>query len=80
MPLNQPLVCGTHGRRPWKGHIVCANCNRVFQTQNPDEPRYAQDVCPCEAQLSPADAEDRDFTARPICDLCYEHRAKQEAN
>jgi hypothetical protein len=66
------MKCGTHGKKPWKGTIVCSACNLPWQMLDEHGPYYAPRVCTCGAQLMPASAEDTTFKGRTACDVCWQ--------
>ena len=65
------LRCGIHGKKPWKGTIVCSACSLPWQMLDERGPYYAPRVCTCGAQLVPAGAEDKTFTGRTVCNTCW---------
>jgi len=74
------IECDDHERVEWEGHIVCANCERVYQTKDDELPRFAPMICACGQKLMPdRDPEQRksiDFSARPCCPKCYQERSE----
>jgi hypothetical protein len=86
------LECETHGAgAPWRGEVVCSECDRMYllpyeaadvpqdQLVEPENPPY----CDCGKLLTPAPAipepERGQFTARPVCSLCYLEHAHPDA-
>ena len=55
VPLGeQQIDCGTHGKVPWYGDVVCAKCGAVFVREGdvyPDAPESG--LCTCGVQLFP---------------------------
>ena len=47
------LKCRSHGRKRWRGDVICSVCGRVFQTSDERAPRYATELCPCGHRLMP---------------------------
>ena len=75
--MTSMLDCGAHGKRPWKGHIVCASCGRVYQTSDENAPHFAPPDCVCGARLMPyKDKSKKGWAARSICETCYDDRRK----
>ncbi len=78
------IRCDSHGDVPWQGHVVCDNCERVYQTSDQGAPNYAPLDCVCGEQLMPTPGEDEgtgsagDFTARSVCPGCYAVKAPTE--
>lgn len=73
MPASDPgkdfiLRCGDHGASPWRGHVICEACNRVYQTERSDAAGYAPEVCECGRVLMDNNG---DGTAMPLCTGCY---------
>lgn len=80
MRAEKILSCAEHGKKPWMGHVVCAECGAMYQTQQPGEPFYAPPMCEgCGVRLMPVSRSDDvphvgpapDFSARAVCLDCY---------
>lgn len=65
-------TCDSHGERPWHGTVVCDDCNRLYQTLDPERPDFAPGVCHCGKPLLPS-ADEAHFTARICCADCYKN-------
>lgn len=80
---EKPLTvdCATHGRKAWRGDVICTNCNRLYQTEEPTQPRYAPRVCECGVRLMPGRGKNKtaEFSARMVCRPCFV-AATQEAS
>jgi hypothetical protein len=78
--MTQILDCGEHGKRPWKGHVVCDASGAVYHTSEPDGARHAPRTCTCGVQLMPRMAGDKsNWTARSICEECYKRECSKQA-
>jgi hypothetical protein len=74
------LKCGKHGPRPWRGTVVCNECERVYTTHDSALPSHAPEVCACEAVLMPMKGPlplAETFSARVCCAECYRERAHE---
>lgn len=72
------LDCGSHGRRPWHGTVICSKCGRVYHAQRDGEAlvegaESAPLVCHCGDQLLP-NLGGGVFSARPICSTCFQEK------
>lgn len=86
-PQLPHLNCGSHGRKPWAGDVVCDDCGRVYQTHDEGLERYALSKCWCGARLMPEPENEAlsriwdethhtfvgpvAFSARTICHGCF---------
>ena len=68
---ENPLMikCDEHGSVPWKGHIICDNCSRIYLSAN-DAPEF----CNCGVRLVPRGFDHLAFSARMICEACFNER------
>jgi hypothetical protein len=66
--MKKNLKCGTHGKRPWNGEVVCSACDRLYTTHDHKLKNHAPEICMCGRPLMPPAT---DFTARPCCTYCY---------
>jgi DNA-directed RNA polymerase subunit RPC12/RpoP len=68
------LDCGEHGKRPWQGHVVCAQCGAMYQTSDAEGAYYAPILCEgCGVRLMPFGRPHnrKEFSARSICAECF---------
>ena len=73
--------CDTHGKKPWRGELVCARCQRVYTTHDPSLPTHGKEICACGARfIGPKGVKfsGRIHSARPCCSECFVARAGQQ--
>ena len=76
--MTRELDCGSHGKRPWHGEVICAQdaggCGRVWKLQHDADvpPAQLAKSCVCLKPLSGPKG-----TARAICAECYLERKAQ---
>lgn len=69
------VICATHGRKPWRGEIVCAACERVYTTHDDTLPTDAPEMCSCGSALLPSSDKGKgEFSGRMVCSECYASR------
>jgi hypothetical protein len=76
----QKIRCGSHGKVPWYGDVVCIKCGAVFMRDGDSYPEAPEDgSCTCGTRLFP----DRDdgtgairgeFSARVCCRTCAQRK------
>jgi hypothetical protein len=80
---TKTIDCESHGETPWRGEVVCCDCDRMYRLpydgQDPSlelfEPKNPP-YCDCGALLSPGpdvpESERDNFTGRSVCPRCFE--------
>lgn len=63
------LNCEAHGRRKWRGDLICAACKRIYPG-DVNGKTTAPVTCECGALMIPRKR--KPFTARAICHECAE--------
>lgn len=75
------IQCIDHEDVEWAGHVVCASCQRVYQTSDDELPNFAPMECECGVKLMPDKNNGKKrFSARVCCPACYEQRIEQRPN
>ena len=86
---NMRVKCPEHGKKPWRGNIVCAKCNEIhlIDVETGLHPTVTpQGVCPCGVQLFPFRDENGEvvkavtFWARIACRDCAEQEHAKRIN
>lgn len=83
----QFLDCSTHGKKEWRGTVMCGRCKAPWLLPGEGQTVEAIDVvppsfgkCSCGTQLVPRRPGDKHFSAVPICESCYQEQiAKAQA-
>ena len=72
------ITCGSHGKRRWRGDVVCSACGRILDIKAHDRGAgITQTVmCKCGAVLVSNDPTVA-FTGRVICNYCARQYRKQ---
>lgn len=69
------IKCRDHQWVDWEGHVVCSECNRVYQTKDDELPHFAPMVCACGVKLMPG--KDNGKEPRPSGTLGRTQRASE---
>lgn len=74
--------CGSHGRVPWDGDVVCSSCGAIYLAEQVIGDRIVYPTmdesgrCPCGARLMPDEDRSIPFAARIACRACARGAAK----
>lgn len=70
------IKCSVHGKVLWKNHIICMECERVYNEEEQDRIwENRKNICHCGKTLLPE--KEKEFSARGICPKCYRKRRNQ---
>jgi len=78
------IKCDSHGKVEWKRHLICTECERVYDEKKSEMIVHLRaNRCYCGALFAPTIKndevlEDQNFSARPICPQCYQNKIKQK--
>jgi len=85
---NQRVICKEHGKKPWRGDLVCGKCGKIhfIVEETGEHPSMPDDVCPCGAIMFPVRNEagellkDIPFFGRVACRQCALAEAEKQKN